>query len=105
MLLPLYRVLTRHLAPLAALYLQDRRRRGKEDAIRFRERQGVPGALRPPGPLIWIHAASVGEATAMLGLIHRLRQTRPAVEILVTTGTIASARLLESRMPARARHQ
>ena len=60
---------------------------------------------RPPGPLVWIHAASVGEATAVLRLIERLLETRPELEILLTTGTVASARLLESRLPARARHQ
>ena len=63
----LYRALTRPLAPLTIIYLKDRRRRGKEDRIRFGERQGVASKVRPQGPLIWIHAASVGEATAMLG--------------------------------------
>ena len=101
----LYRALTRPLAPLTIIYLQDRRRRGKEDRIRFGERQGVASKVRPQGPLIWIHAASVGEATAMLGLIERLLQSAPELEILVTTGTVASAFLLERRLPARARHQ
>jgi 3-deoxy-D-manno-octulosonic-acid transferase len=101
----LYRALTRPLAPLAVIYLKDRRRRGKEDWIRFGERQGVASQVRPQGPLIWIHAASVGEATAMLGLIERLLQSAPELEILVTTGTVASASLLERRLPALARHQ
>jgi 3-deoxy-D-manno-octulosonic-acid transferase len=85
--------------------LKRRRKQGKEDAFRFRERQGVPGAVRPRAPLLWAHAASVGEATAMLALIERLLQARPTLEILVTTGTVTSAHLLEGRLPARARHQ
>ena len=101
----LYRAATRPLAPLAIVYLERRRKRGKEDAQRFRERRGVPGAARPKLPLLWIHAASVGEAHTMLALIERLLQTRPALEILVTTGTVTSAHLLESRLPPRARHQ
>jgi 3-deoxy-D-manno-octulosonic-acid transferase len=100
----LYRMLTWPLTPLAMAYLKQRRERGKEDPIRFRERRGVPGATRPPGPLVWIHAASIGEATAVLGLIERLLRSRP-LEVLVTTGTVASTRLLESRLPAGARHQ
>ena len=105
-MLPLiYRVATRPLAPLAIVYLKRRCKRGKEDPRRYRERQGVPGAARPQAPLLWIHAASVGEATAMLALIERLLQARPMLEILVTTGTVTSADLLESRLPARARHQ
>jgi 3-deoxy-D-manno-octulosonic-acid transferase len=101
----LYRAVTWPLAPLAIVYLNRRRKRGKEDAHRFRERQGVPGAVRPGAALLWIHAASVGEATAMLALIERLLQERPTLEILVTTGTVTSADVLESRLPARARHQ
>ena len=105
MLPRLYRALTWPLAPLAIVYLNRRRRQGKEDARRLRERQGFPGAGRPRAPLLWIHAASVGEATAMLALIERLLLTRPTLEILVTTGTVTSAQLLESRLSARARHQ
>src|SRR6266436_5179095 len=101
----LYRALTWPLAPLAVVYLAQRRRRGKEDPIRFRERQGVPSVARPRGPLVWIHAASVGEATAMLGLIERLLQLRPELEILLTTATVTSACLLEKGLPAGARHQ
>jgi 3-deoxy-D-manno-octulosonic-acid transferase len=105
MLPQLYRSLTASLPPLAVFYLQWRCRRGKEDRARVRERHGIAGLPRPAGPLLWIHAASVGEANAMLALIDRLRQTRPGIEILVTTGTLASARLLEQRLPAQARHQ
>jgi 3-deoxy-D-manno-octulosonic-acid transferase len=101
----LYRTLTRPLAPLAAVYLAQRRHRGKEDPARVRERRGLAGAARPPGPLVWIHAASVGEATAVLGLIERLLTLQPELAILVTTGTVTSAHLLEKRLPARARHQ
>src|SRR5262249_52118899 len=105
MLPRLYRAATRPLVPLAILYLKRRCKQGKEDATRLKERQGVPGAIRPRSSLVWIHAASVGEATAMLGLIERLLGARPTLEILVTTGTVSSAHLLNGRLPARARHQ
>jgi 3-deoxy-D-manno-octulosonic-acid transferase len=100
-----YRALTWPLPPLVTLYLQRRCRRGKEDRLRLAERRGIAGAARPPGPLIWIHGASVGEATAVLQLIDRLLETRPELEVLLTTGTVASAQLLERRLPAHARHQ
>ena len=101
----LYRGLTQPLAPLVALYLRRRQKQGKEDALRLQERRGIPSIARPRGPLVWVHAASVGEATAMLALIERLLEQRPTLEILVTTGTVASATLLEKRLPARAQHQ
>jgi 3-deoxy-D-manno-octulosonic-acid transferase len=105
-LLSLYRAGTTALGPLVALYLAHRMSRGKEDRERFAERQGHPGRPRPPGPLLWVHAASNGEAVSMLSLIDRLLVERPTLSVLVTTGTVTSARLLEHRLPAdRAWHQ
>ena len=41
-------------------------RKGKEDRSRRRERYGFAGKPRPDGPLIWVHAASVGETIAVV---------------------------------------
>src|SRR6266404_1515486 len=95
--LALYRGLTTLLGPLVVLYLARRRARGKEDAARFRERLGRPSQARPSGPLVWLHAASVGEAASLLAFIDRLSGERPTLNLLVTTGTVTSARLLEAR--------
>ena len=101
----LYRALTILAAPLIGLYLGRRRAAGKEDAERLPERLGVAGAARPPGPLVWVHAASVGESLAALPLVERVLETRPDLRALVTTGTVTSARLMAERLPARALHQ
>lgn len=98
-LIPIYRGLTTLLGPVVRLYLGRRLRHGKEDALRFGEREGRPSRARPPGPLIWIHAASVGEAVSTLAFIDRLVAERPALNMLVTTGTVSSARLLATRLP------
>ncbi len=104
--LGVYRGLTTLLGPFVVFYLAGRRIRGKEDGTRFGERLGRAGRKRPPGPLVWLHAASVGEAASLLALIDRLNRERPGLNILVTTGTVTSARLLEARLPSgRARHQ
>ncbi|MCH7555003.1 MAG: 3-deoxy-D-manno-octulosonic acid transferase, partial [Proteobacteria bacterium] len=101
----LYRALTVLATPLIAVYLGYRRRAGKEDPERFPERLGVAGAERPEGMLVWVHGASVGEALAALPLIERILKSRPALHVLLTTGTVTSARLMAERLPARARHQ
>ena len=105
MSLALYRAFTTLAAPLVRLYLSRRRRAGKEDAVRFTERFGIASAARPPGALVWLHAASVGESLSILSLIERLRRDRPAVALLVTTGTVTSARIMAERLPAGVVHQ
>ncbi len=104
-LLGLYRAVGDVGGPMIRLYLAHRRARGKEDPERFGERLGRPGRPRPPGPLLWAHAASVGESLSLLPLIDRLRAERPERTVLVTTGTLTSARLMAERLPAGALHQ
>jgi len=101
----LYRGLTAAAAPFVLVYLKSRQRRGKEDTARFTERLGIPGGKRPDKPIVWMHAASIGEATSALALIERILAERPGLEILITTGTVTAARLLETRLPRGARHQ
>jgi len=100
----LYRFLTTFFAPLIALYLRRRRARGREDSARFQERLGYASAPRPKGKLVWCHAASVGEAMSVLTLIDRLHERYPLWSILLTTGTVSSAKLIAGRLPERAIH-
>ena len=105
MAIRLYRALTLAAGPVFELLLQRRLRRGKEDPLRLGERRGRPGLARPAGRLLWVHAASVGESLAVLPLIERIRDAFPAATVLLTTGTVTSARLLASRLPAGVMHQ
>lgn len=100
-----YRGLTAVLEPLAGPLLRLRARRGKEEPTRLDERLGRPTAVRPAGPLVWIHGVSVGESLSALPLIARLRRERPGLNVLVTSGTIAAARLLAKRLPPGVIHQ
>lgn len=104
-LLPLYRTLTALGAPAIAWYLGRRRAAGKEDAARFHERLGEARRPRPDGPLVWVHGASVGESLTMLPLVGRLLADHPALNVLVTSGTVSSAAILAERLPDRAFHQ
>lgn len=105
MALALYGRLTDGVGLIAPWYLRRRARRGKEDPARLGERFGYASASRPDGRLIWLHAASVGESLSLLPVLDRLRFRLPEATILVTTGTVTSARLMAARLPARVIHQ
>ena len=105
MLLGLYRGVGRLAPPVARLVLLRRRADGKEHPERFRERTGLPRRDRPDGALIWLHAASVGEAQSALPLIRRLLTRIPHAHVMVTSGTVTSAKLMDERLPERAFHQ
>ena len=91
--------------PLAPWLLGRRAGRGKEDSARLGERLGRGGVARPEGPLVWIHAVSVGESLSHLPLVERFRAERPDLNLLVTSTTRTSAELLARRLPGGVIHQ
>ncbi len=103
--LALYGATMAMLEPCAPLLLRARAQRGKEDPARLGERMGRARITRPGGPLVWLHGVSVGEATSLLPLVDALRQRRPDLAILVTSGTTTAAAMLAQRLPAGVIHQ
>lgn len=99
-----YRLATSALAPMAPLLLRRRILRGKEHSERTDERLGIASRPRPDGPLVWVHGASVGECVAALPLIDAML-ARDCCNVLVTSGTVTSAKIMSERLPARAIHQ
>ncbi|MBN9547882.1 MAG: lipid IV(A) 3-deoxy-D-manno-octulosonic acid transferase [Alphaproteobacteria bacterium] len=89
--------------PLVGPYVAWRASRGKEDRARRRERYGVAGRPRPEGPVIWIHAASVGETIAVVPLVESILDY--GVNIVLTTGTVTSAKVADERLGNRVIHQ
>ena len=100
-----YRLATRAVGPFVPSLLSQRLKRGKEDAKRLGEREGISQVSRPDGCLIWIHAASVGESLSILPLVKQLLAARNDLHVLITTGTVTSATLMAERLPERAIHQ
>jgi 3-deoxy-D-manno-octulosonic-acid transferase len=98
-----YRLLSAAATPFVPLLLARRLKRGKEHRGRLFERRGESRVARPEGPLVWLHAASVGELVSVLPLVERIRSRGFAM--LVTTGTVTSGGLAEQRLPRGVIHQ
>jgi 3-deoxy-D-manno-octulosonic-acid transferase len=99
-----YGIATTLLAPFAGIWLDVRARSGKEDAARLDERFGRYSQERPRGPLVWLHAASVGESGVALQIIDALVARDGALSFLLSTGTRTSADLVRRRANARTIH-
>lgn len=96
----LYRALTYGVSPLAYLHLRWRKIRGREHPLRWPERLGRPSVSRPPGPLIWFHAVSLGEGMAAIPVIKHCRRLRPDLHILMTTTTYSAFEVIKNRLPS-----
>ena len=103
MTLRFYRGLSSAMVPLAPALIKRRLKLGKEDPERIGERRGISRDVRPHGPLVWIHGASVGEVLASAALIERLRALN--IRILLTSGTVTSAAIVAKRFPPDIIHQ
>src|SRR4051812_2145014 len=95
-----WRVVTGMASPFARLLLRRRATRDKEDWTRLNERLGMAGLARPPGRLVWVHGASVGESLSALPLIEKLLEH---ASVLVTSGTVTSAAMMGQRLPPKNR--
>src|ERR1700737_4556379 len=103
MTLRVYRKLSFAVMPLPPALIKRRLKLGKEDPARIGERRGLSNDVRPRGPLVWIHGASVGEVLAAAALIEKLRALN--IRILLTSGTVTSAAIVARRFPPDVIHQ
>lgn len=109
-MLLLYRLLGTLLTPLLLALLLLRVWQGKEDGRRLPERLGWASRRRPPGRLVWLHAASVGELASLVPLLRELQQQvarrgGQQPQVLVTTVTRSSAELAPRLLPPGVIHQ
>lgn len=97
-----YRLAIRAAVPLVPLLLRDPlARRGHAGRL------AAPGALAawaarhrdPDRPLVWMHAASVGEGLQARAVLEALRAAAPELQLLATRFSASAERLAES-MPA-----
>ena len=79
--------------------------KGKEDPKRFKEKIGFFSKKRKNGTLIWFHGASVGEIQSVIPLIEKFEKNNKISQILVTSNTISSSKIIEKYKFKKTIHQ
>ena len=105
MLLRVYKIISYLIYPFVSIYLNNRLILKKELSERIDERYGYSKIKRGKGKLVWIHAASIGESVSVLPVIKELEKNKKIKQILVTTGTVTSAKIMNERLRGKAFHQ
>ena len=101
----LYLILSLILDPFYFIYQNIAILRNKEEKNRSAERWVNQKVKRPAGYLIWLHVASVGEALSAFPLIEKILAEVPEPNILVTSTTKTSAKLIKDYDDDRVIHQ
>jgi len=79
--------------------------KNKEDKIRFKEKFCFFSKSRKSGKLIWFHASSVGELMSILPIINYYENKIDIKQILITTATLSSAKILKKIKLKKTIHQ
>ena len=77
----------------------------KEDFSRFKEKIGFFSKKKRKGKLIWFHGASVGELQSIIPLIEKLEKNKSIEQILITSNTLSSSKVLKNNNFKKVIHQ
>ena len=79
--------------------------KGKEDIIRFKEKFCSFSKKRNSGKLLWFHGSSVGEIMSVLPIISKYDNDNSIDQILITSSTLSSSKILEKYKFKKVDHQ
>ena len=94
--------LTLIISPIVLIY---RLFNKKEDPLRFKEKYGFFSEKKRKGQLVWFHGASVGEVLSVIPLIEKLDRNKKISQILVTSNTLSSSKIIQKYKFKKLTHQ
>ncbi len=90
----LYQIILSLLLIISPIIISLRIFNNKEDNKRFVEKFSLATKKRKQGKLIWFHGASVGEILSIIPLIKNYEKNKLIDQILVTSSTLSSAKII-----------
>ena len=100
-----YRIIINLLILISPIILVVRLIKRKESFLRFKEKFCFFSRLKTKGKLIWFHGASVGEIQSIIPLIEKLEKKKNIKQILVTSNTLSSSKIMEKIKSKKIIHQ
>ena len=101
----LYQIVLTLLIFISPIIIFSRIYKNKEHKTRYREKFSIPSKKRIKGNLIWFHGASVGEILSVIPIIKNYEKNKSIHQILVTSSTLSSSKILEKFKFKKTTHQ
>ena len=101
----IYRILINLILIISPIILIYRLLIGKEDLKRFKEKFCFFSKEKKGRNLIWFHGASVGELYSILPLLEKLEKNNKVSQILVTSNTLSSSKIIQNHRFKKLIHQ
>ena len=100
-----YRIIINLLVLVSPIIILIRLIKKKESFLRFKEKLCFFSKSKTRGKLIWFHGASVGEIQSILPLIEKLEKKKNINQILITSNTLSSSKVMEKISSKKVIHQ
>ena len=91
----LYQIIFTLIIFISPILIYIRFLKNKEHKTRYKEKFSITSKKRIKGNLIWFHGASVGEIQSIIPLIEIYEKDKTINQILITSSTLSSSKILE----------